>query len=132
MAEFVIDEAIDVDAADADAASSNEGNIETATVSDDEFIDDRPVNNDFYPYFTNVSRSYDDAMQDFKNVDDLEGRNYFDSDDDEEDEINHLFDTKVKVFKETLINPHGLENLDSFFYSILFAVRYKLTEKKDF
>ena len=45
MAEFVIDEAIDVDAAaDADAGSSNEGNIESATVSDDEFIDDRPVN----------------------------------------------------------------------------------------
>ena len=130
MAEFVIDEAIDVDAAAA-TSNNNEGNIESATVSDDEFIDDRPVNNDFYPYFTNVSRSYDDAMQDFKNVDDLEARNYFDSDDDEEDEINHLFDTKVKVFKETLINPHGLENLDSFFYSILFAVRYKLTEKKD-
>ena len=134
MAEFVIDEAIDVDAAGAAAASSNdnnEGNIESATVSDDEFIDDRPVNNDFHPYFTNVSRSYDDAMQDFKNVDDLEARNYFYSSDDEEDEINYLFDTKVKVFKETLINPHGLENLDSFFYSILYAIRYKLTEKKD-
>ena len=61
MAEFVIDEAIDVD----DAADNSEGNIETtttaATVSDDEFIDDRPVNEDFYPYFANVSRSYDDA-----------------------------------------------------------------------
>ena len=134
MAEFVIDEAIDVDAAGAAAASSNdnnEGNIESATVSDDEFIDDRPVNNDFHPYFTNVSRSYDDAMQDFKNVDDLEARNYFASDDDEEDEINYLFDANVKIFKETLINPHGLENLDSFFYSILYAIRYKLTEKKD-
>ena len=132
MAEFVIDEAIDVDAAAA-TSNNNEGNIESATVSDDEFIDDRPVNetNDFYPYFTNVSRSYDDAMQDFENVDDLEARNYFASDDDEEDEINDLFEAKVKLFKETLINPHGLENLDSFFYSILYAMRYKLTEKKD-
>ena len=98
MAEFVIDEAIDVDAAVAASSNdNNEGNIESATVSDDEFIDDRPVNenNDFYPYFTNVSRSYDDAMQDFKNVDDLEARNYFDGGDDEEDEINYLFDTKV-------------------------------------
>ena len=98
MAEFVIDEAIDVDAAVAASSNdNNEGNIESATVSDDEFIDDRPVNenNDFYLYFTNVSRSFDDAMQDFKNVDDLEARNYFYSGDDEEDEINYLFDTKV-------------------------------------
>ena len=45
MAEFVIDEAIDVDAAVAASSNdNNEGNIESATVSDDEFIDDRPVN----------------------------------------------------------------------------------------
>ena len=130
MAEFLVTEVIDVDAAN---DNNNEGNIDTATVSDDEFIDDRPLNenNDFYPYFTNVSRSYDDAMQDSKNVDDLEARNYFDSDDDEEDEINDLFEAKVKLFKESLINPQGLENPDSFFYSILYAIRYKLTEKKD-
>ena len=130
MAEFLITEAIDVDATSND---NNEGNINAATVSDDEFIDDRPLNenNDFYPYFTNVSRSYDDAMQNSKNVDDLEARNYFDSDDEEEDEINDLFEAKVKLFKESLINPQGLENLDSFFYSILYEIRYKLTEKKD-
>ena len=129
MAEFLVTEAIDVDAAN---DSNNESNIDTATVSDDEFIDDRPLNenNDFYPYFTNVSRSYDDAMQDSKNVDDLEARNYFDSDE-EEDEINDLFEAKVKLFKESLINPQGLENPDSFFCSILYAIRYKLTEKKD-
>ena len=40
MAEFVIDEAIDVDAAAASSNDNNEGNIESATVSDDEFIDD--------------------------------------------------------------------------------------------
>ena len=130
MAEFLITEAIDVDATNND---NNEGNINAATLSDDESIDDRPLNenNDFYPYFTNVSRSYDDATQDSKNVDDLEGRNYFDSDDEEEDEINDLFEAKVKLFKESLINPQGLENPDSFFYSILYAIRYKLTEKKD-
>ena len=129
MAEFLITEAIDVDVTNND---NNEGNINAATVSDDEFIDDRPLNenNDFYPYFTTVSRSYDDAMKDSKTVDDLEARNYFDSDE-EEDEINDLFEAKVKLFKESLINPQGLENLDSFFYSILYAVRYKLTEKKD-
>ena len=129
MAEFLVTEAIYVDALD---DNNNEGNIDAATVSDDEFIDDRPLNenNDFYPYFTNVSKSYDDAMQDSKNIDDLEARNYFDSDE-EEDEINDLFEAKVKLFKESLINPQGLENPDSFFYSILYAIRYKLIEKKD-
>ena len=130
MAEFLLTEAIDVDAVNDD---NNEGNINAATVSDDEFIDDRPLNenNDFYPYFTNVSRSYDDAMQDSKNVDDLEAHNYFDSDE-EEEEINDFFEAKVKLFKESLINPQGLENPDSFFYSILYAIRFKLIEKKDF
>ena len=129
MAEFLVTEAIDVDATN---DNNGEGN-NTATVSDDEFIDDseQPQNNDFYPYFTNVSRSYDDAMQDSENVDDLEARNYFDSD--EEEEINEFcnFEAKVKLFRESLINPHGLENPDSFFYSILYAIRHKLTGKVD-
>ena len=86
MAEFLLTEAIDVDSVNAD---NNEGNINTATVSDEEFIDDQPQNesSDFYPYFTNVTRSYDDAMRDFENIDDLEARNYFNSDEKEE-EIN--------------------------------------------
>ena len=130
MAEFLQTEAIDVDAINDD--DNNEGNTDTATVSDDEFIDDRPQNenNDFYPYFTNVSRNYDDAMRDFENVDDLEARNYFDSDE-EEEEINDFFKTKVKLFKESLINPQGSENPDSFFYCILYAIRNKLIEKVD-
>ena len=61
MAEFLLTEAIDVDSVNDD---NNEANINTAMVSDDEFIDDTPQeNNDFYPYFTNVSRSYDDASE---------------------------------------------------------------------
>ena len=129
MAEFLLTEAIDVDSVNDD----NEGNINTATVSDEEFIDDQPQNesSDFHPYFTNVSRSYDDVMQDF-NFDALEARNYFDSDE-EEEEINEFanFESKVKLFKESLNNPHGLENSDSFFYSILYAIRNKLTKKVD-
>ena len=131
MAEFLLTEAIDVDSVNDD---NNEGNINTATVSDDEFIDDTPLeNNDCYPYFTNVSRSYDDAMRDFENIDDLEARNYFDSDE-EEEEINEFsnFEAKIKLFKESLLNPHGLDNPDSFFYSILYAIRNKLTTKVDF
>ena len=70
MAEFLLTEAIDVDSVNGD---NNEGNINTAMVSDEEFIDDQPQNevSDFYPYFTNVTRSYDDAMPDFENIDDL-------------------------------------------------------------
>ena len=61
MAEFLETEAIDID--DNDTNNTNDNN-NTATVSDNEFIDDteQPENNDFYPYFTNVTRSYDDAM----------------------------------------------------------------------
>ena len=68
MAEFLITEAVDVDSVNDE---NNEGNINTATVSDEEFIDDEPQNEsgNFYPYFTNVSRSYDDAMRDFENID---------------------------------------------------------------
>ena len=110
MAEFLETEAIDVDHTNDTNDNNTEGN-NTATVSDDEFIDDteQPENNDFYPYFTNVTRSYDDAMRDSENVDDLEARNYFDSD--EEEELNEFpnFEAKVKLFRESLINPHGLE-----------------------
>ena len=131
MAKFLETEAIDID--DNDTNNTNDNN-NTATVSDNEFIDDteQPENNDFYPYFTNVTRSYDDAMRDSENVDDLEARHYFDSD--EEEELNEFpnFEAKVKLFRESLINPHGLENPDSFFYSILYAIRHKLTGKVDF
>ena len=131
MAEFLITEAADVDSVNDD---NNEGKINTAMVSDEEFIDDEPQNEsgNFYPYFTNVSRSYDDAMRDFENLDSLEARNYFDSDE-EEEEIDEFanFESKVTLFKQSLINPQGLENPDSFFYSILYAIRNKLTDKFD-
>ena len=129
MAEFLITEAVDVDSVNGD---SNEGNINTATISDQEFIDDEPQNEsgNFYLYFTNVSRSYNDAMRDFENVDNLEARNYFDSDE-EEEEIDEFanFESKVISFKELLIIPQGLENPYSFFYSILYAIRNKKTDK---
>ena len=131
MAEILITEAVDVDSVNDD---NNEGNINTATVSDEEFIDDQPQNEsgNFYPYFTNVSRSYDDAMRDFGNADDLEARNYFDSDE-EEEEIDEFanFESKVTLFKESLIIPQGLENPDSFFYSILYAIRNKKIDRFD-
>ena len=134
MAEFLETEAIDIDIDATDDNNSEGKNI--ATVSDDEFIDDSEQPQNFYPYFTNVSRSYDDAMRDYENVEDphdFEARHYCYSDE-EEEKINEFpnFQAKVKLFRESLINPHGLENPDSFFYSILYAIRFKKTEKKDF
>ena len=38
---------------------------------------------------------------------------------------------KVEEFNKTLINPQGDENVDSFFYAILYAITYTLTEKFD-
>ena len=131
MAEFLETEAIDVDSIDGD--NNSEGR-DIATVSDDEFIDDTEQQESGYSYFTNVTRTYDDVMQDVeKNIDNLEARHYFDSD--EEDlQLNEFpnFEAKVKLFRESLICPHGLENLDSFFYSILYAIRHKFTGKIDF
>ena len=125
MAEFLLTEAIDVDSVNDD---NNEGNINTATVSDEEFIDDEPQNEsgDFYPYFSNVTKSYDDAMRDFKNIDDLEACNYVDTDE-EEEEIDEFadFESKVTLFKESLISPQGLENPDSFF--IRFCTRFVIS-----
>ena len=129
MAEFLETEAIDIDATDNDDCEGRD----IATVSDDEFIDDTEQESGYF-YFTNVTRTYDDVMRDVENIDDLEARHYFDSDEEEQEELNEFpnFEAKVKLFRESLINPHGLENPDSFFYAILYAIRYKLTGKVDF
>ena len=129
MAQFIHSEAIDVDLIEED----NEGeNAVVATVSDNEFIDDSEQPQQDYPYFTNVTRTYEDAMPDIENIEDLEARHYFDSDEEEDlhDFLN--FEVKARLFRESLICPHGLENPDSFFYAILYAIRHKFTEKVDF
>ena len=128
MAEFLETEAIDVD--------SGNGEVEgefVATVSDEEFIDD----SDESHCLTNVTRNYNDVIEqnmlEIENSSDLEARHYFDSD--EEEPTWHDFSNykaKVKLFKESLICPHGLGHLDSFFYSILYAIRHQFTGKVDF
>ena len=47
--------------------------------------------------------------------------------------IDEFKDSKKKVdeFKKSLINPQGNKNVDSFFYAILYAIRYSLTEKSE-
>ena len=82
MAQFLQSEAIDVNLIEED----NEGEdvITAATVSDNEFIDDSEQPQQEYPYFSNVTRTYEDAMQDIENLEDLELRHYFDSDEEED------------------------------------------------
>ena len=88
MAQFLQTEAIDVDLIS--RQSEDEGE-DVPTVSDSEFIDDseQPQQSE-YPYFTNVTRTYNDTMPDTENLEDLDARHYFDSDDDDEEEFHEF------------------------------------------
>ena len=133
MADFLLSEAVEEDPMTNDD-EEDEGNI--ITLSDEEFIDDSNIDeqnpSDFYG-FTNVTREYDDAIQDS-----LEDFDYSQEASNYNSEISNLpfridefkdFENRVKKFKNTLVNPQGLNNENSFFYSILYAVRYHLIKK---
>ena len=135
MADFLLSEAVEEDPTTNDD-EEDEGNI--ITLSDEEFIDDSNIDeqnlSDYYGS-TNVTREYDDATQDS-----LEDFDYSQEASNYNSEISDLpfridefkdFENRVKKFKNTLINPQGLNNENSFFYSILYAVRYHLTKKFD-
>ena len=139
MVDFVNFEATEdsnIDGIDVD----NEQNI-SANVSDVDFIDDE---NDFdenvehYYSFTNVSRSYEDAMQN-SSIDfdwSQERNNYCVEDYDPAKETIDEFKLtilkkKVEDFKHTLLIPGGFENIDSFYYALLYAIRYQLKNKKN-
>ena len=146
MSDFLVTEAIDEDEIENEEEEENEGNYFTSTLSDEEFIDDESQFEDQnvsdYYGFTNIERSYDDAIQDSLTDFDFnqEVNNYnFDDDDDDDDDDNLKetvdnfkdFEARVLKFKKTLFCPHELQNEDSFFYSILYAVRYHFTKKYD-
>ena len=127
MAEFLETEAIDIDST---SGNENDGEYLT-TVSDEEFIDDSEQSE--CSYFTNVTKNYNDVIKEnmaiIENCTDLEARHYFDSDEEEQtwNEFSR-FEAKVKLFKETLICPHGLENRDSFF--IRFFMQFVISLQK--
>ena len=60
-------------------------------------------------------------------------KNYCDKNGIDNLEIDNFKDYKLRIekFTKTLLNPQGLNNKDSFFYSILFPIRYRLTDKFD-
>ena len=102
-------------------------------VSDNDFIDDTEIDEsveDHYA-FTNVNRNYADAVYDSFSDFDQELNNYCN-----DNEVCNLpvdefkdYKQKIDLFIGTLINPQGSNNKDSFFYSILYTVRYFLTQK---
>ena len=99
------------------------------SLTDDAEYDESVEN---YRAFDNVSRDYDDAINDSLSDFDFpwEAANYC-SDNEIEEVVDNLRDYKKTVddFKKTLVNPHGDSNSDSFFFAILYAIRFQLTEK---
>ena len=84
--------------------------------------------------FENVSKDYDDVIADsFAGFDFSQEPSNYSSDDEICNEVTELKVSKKKVeeFNKALINPEGDKNVDSFFYAILCAIRYTLTEKFD-
>ena len=84
--------------------------------SDREFIDDAKYDESVETYcsFDNVSRDYNDAI-----TDSWSGFNFSSSDNEIEDMVADNFkDLKKKVdeFKKTLVNRHGDDNSDFFFF----------------
>ena len=136
MTDFLLTEAVDEDLAPA-ADNDDEGNIVNMTLSDEEFIDDSVTEESVTDYygFTNVSRDYTEAVEDsFSDFDhNQEANNYCVEDDLYDLKIDDFKDYKSRIekFTKTLLNPQGFSNKDSFFYSILFAIRYRLTDKFD-
>ena len=134
MADFVDFEATD----DNDNYDSNTKAELDANVSDVEFIEDE---NSFdecvqtYYAFTNVNIRLEVAIQgffiDFHFY--QETNNYCLDDYDQSDgAIDEFKDSTEKVndFKGKLLIPHSLENKDSFYFALLFAIRYQLKNKK--
>ena len=79
-------------------------------------------------------REYDDAIQDSLTDFDYnqEASNYVTENNDDDERIDEFkdFESKVEKLKKNFF-PQGLKNENSFFYSILYAIRYHLTKKLD-
>ena len=135
MSDFLLTEAIDED----EDEIENEGNDFNSTLSDEEFIDDETQfeNNpsDYYG-LVNIERSYDDAMQDsISEIDFNQEANNFVSDNDENDfnetKIDNFkdFNERLDKFKKNLYFINEVQDENSFFYAILYGIKYYL--KKD-
>ena len=90
-----------------------------------QFIDDAEYDKSVENHraFDNVSRDYNDAINDSLSGFDFsqEVTNYYSDNEIEEEVVDDFKDSKKKVdeFKETLVNPHGHDNSDFFFFFFL-------------
>ena len=112
------------------------------TVTDNKFIDDETQideNIKDYYAFANVNRSIEDSIQDsFHNSDSSEShhevKNYcidnYNPDSEQIDKFRYSA-KRIEGFKRTLLCPHSLVNLDSFYYARLYAIRYQFKSKRD-
>ena len=92
--------------------------------SDREFIDDTEYDGSVTDYysFTNVGRSYEDALEDF---DWNQGpENYCDKPTNRTIDDFNSSEQRVDRLKWSLVNLQGADNPDSFFYTTLYALRY--------
>ena len=134
MSDFLLTEAIDEDE---DEIENGEGNDFVSTLSDEEFIDDESqFENNASDYYglTNIERPYDDAIQDsISDINFDQEANNYNFDDFHEEKIDNFkdFTERLDKFKKTLCFPKEIQDENSFFYAILYAVRYHLTEKLD-
>ena len=119
MTDFLLTEAVDED----DVGGVDEGNIfdEDMTLSNEEFIDDsvfeESVTDDYG--FTNVSRDYTEAVEDYFSDFDFEQEpnNYCNENEIHDLEVDNFKDYKsiIEKFTKTFLNPQHLNNKDSFF-----------------
>ena len=130
MLHFLFSEAIEED-----GIFFDESKDEIEMVSDNDFIDDTEIDEsveDHYA-FTTVNRNYADAVYNsFSDFDYDQGpNNYCNENEVCNQPVDEFKDYKQKIDLSigTLINPHGLNNKDSFFYWILYTVRYFSTQK---
>ena len=90
--------------------------------NDREFIDDTEYDESVESYcpFDNVSRDYNDAINGSLSGFDFsqEATNYYSENEIEEEVIDNFKNSKKTIdeFKKTLVNPHGDDNSDSFFF----------------
>ena len=106
MSDFLVTEAIDEDEIQ-NEEEEDEGNDFISTLSDEEFIDDESQfedqNASDYYGFTNIERSYDDAIQDsltdFDFNQEANNYNYDDDDDNLKETVDNFKDFEARVLK---------------------------------
>ena len=136
MSDFILREAIEEDDYENYEEEETKGN-DAITVSDEEFLDDETEFEDQNPSnyygFTNICKAYEDAIQDSISGFnfDQEPNNYVDELPEEKIDEFDNFNEKIAKFKKNLFFPKGSQDKDSFLYSILYAIRYHLTEELD-